>query len=109
VRRAQGSAELGVTQNASYLDDLMSRASTRGKYQVGVEFEVKPGTFESLISQAAVHPSAAPMFPNLPLFKKGMTVPQIKLEKDGVLSILLGGSDDAVKQFNSNIITIRKR
>lgn len=107
VIRQKGSSELGITLNAGYLDDLAGRGNNAArKYAAAVEFDVKPGTFDALIGKAAAHPSAAHLFPDLPVFKKGMNVPQVKLEKDGVVSILLGNSPEAVEFFNKQIIRI---
>ena len=107
VIRQKGSSELGITLTSDYLLNLMSRPKVAKNYGIPVEMLVKPGTWEELISTSAVHQSVASRFPDLPVYKKGMNVPMIKLEKGGVLSILLGSSKDAVKLFNKNLIQIR--
>jgi len=107
VIRARGSSELGITLNPDYGSNWM--ASRPAEYTVKVQFEVTPGTFDKLISQGATHPSTRQMFPNLPAFEAGMKVPQVKIERGGVLSILLGNSPNGVEYFNQNIIAIRRR
>jgi hypothetical protein len=103
--RPGGSSQLGITLNPEYGADLMSRNPK--KWAVHVQLQVQPGTFDELISRGAVHDSAANAYPKLPLFKSGMSVPQIKLERGGVLSILLGNSPESVEYFNSKIISIK--
>ncbi len=104
IIRPLGSSELGITLNPEYAAGLTARNAS--KYAVNVQFEVTPGTFDELISRGAVHPSAVSRFPDLPVFKRGMTVPQIKIERGGVVSILLGNSPESVKYFNARIIVI---
>ena len=106
--RALGKSELGITLNPDYLSDIMSRPRVAKSYQVRVKFNVEPGTFDSLISQGATHPSACDLFPDVPQYTSGMKVPQIKLERNGVLSILLGNSESAIKFFNQSIISFEK-
>ena len=107
--RQKGSSELGITLNQEYMADLTSRtARVSNQYKVIVEFEVAPGTWDSLLSQSATHPSASELFPNLPAYKKGMPVPMVKVERGEVVSILLGKNPEAVSQFNSSIIVIKR-
>ena len=56
----------------------------------------------------ATHESAQKDYPDLPPYKKGMKVPQVKIEKGNVESILLGNSPDGVDLFNENIININR-
>jgi len=77
-------------------------------YKVVVEFEVSPGTWDARLSKAATHPSAAELIPDLPAFEKGMMVARVNLERGGVVSILLGNSDEAISEFNSRVVVIRK-
>lgn len=107
TRRLSGSSELGITQDLGYLHALSGRAGQSGKYNYLVEFNAPTGTLQKLIDAGATHPSAASLFPDLPIYRRGMTSPQIKLEKGGVLSVLLGGSDDAVGLFNSSVTGFR--
>ena len=93
----------------NYLEDLSTRKVIAKQYETKVEFEVNDGTFEQLIEMGATHSSAAKLYPHLPRFEKGMTVPQVKVERGGVVSILLGKSPDGVKLFNQNIINIQKQ
>lgn len=107
--RESGASELGITINPDYLTDIGTRKGIAArKYGSNVEFEVNPGTFETLREMGAVHPSAQARYPHLPVFEQGMTVPQVKLERGGVESILLGNSPEGVKIFNANIVNIRK-
>jgi hypothetical protein len=107
--RPRGSSELGITLHQEYSADLMSRATKdSNQYKVVFEFEVSSGTWDSLMSQSATHSSAAELFPTLPAYRTGMQVPQVKLERGGVVSILLGNSESAIAEFNTRIIVIRK-
>jgi hypothetical protein len=54
------------------------------------------------------HSSAAGIFPGRPSFGKSSTTPQLKLERGGIVSILLGKSPDEVAFFNRNIIKIER-
>jgi hypothetical protein len=78
------------------------------QYEAKVQFEVNDGTFDQLRDMGAAHESAQNKYPDLPPFKKGMTVLQVKLESGGVESILLGKSPDEVAFFNENIININR-
>ena len=106
--RDKGSSELGITLESNYLEDLSTRKVIAKQYGAKVEFEVNDGTFEQLIEMGATHSSAAELYPHLPHFEKGMTVPQVKVERGGVVSILLGKSPHGVKLFNQNIVNIRR-
>jgi hypothetical protein len=108
VIRPSGSSELGITLKPEYLSDLGGRRGNAKIYAAGMEFEVKPGTFEALRDMGATHSSARDAFPHLPAYEKGMTVPQVKIERGGVQSILLGNSPEAVQFFNNNIVSMRR-
>jgi len=106
--RESGSSELGITRDPKYLDNLRNRKTNQGKYEVNVEFEVNDGTYEKLRDMGAAHGAAQERYPDLPPYKKGMKVPQVKIEKGNVESILLGNSPDGVQIFNDNIIEIHR-
>ena len=107
--RPTGSSELGITLSEDYSADLMSRrAKVKKQYVVKVEFEVESGTWETLLNKSATHDSAASLFPDLPPYRKGMNAPQVKVERGGIVSILLGSSEEAIAEFNSRILTIRR-
>lgn len=61
---------------SNYLEDLSTRKVIGKQYGAKVEFEVDDGTFEQLIEMGATHSSAVELYPDLPRFKKGMTVPK---------------------------------
>ncbi|MEG4529780.1 polymorphic toxin-type HINT domain-containing protein, partial [Microcoleus sp. D2_18a_D3] len=106
--REQGSSELGITREPAYLNDLGTRSKIQKQYQAQVEFEVEDGTYIGLVEMGATHSSAAGLFPGRPPFEKGMDVPQLKLERNEVVSILLGKSPNGVDFFNRNIIKIER-
>jgi RHS repeat-associated protein len=106
--REQGSSELGITREAPYLNDLGNRRSIKNQYEAKVEFETNDGTFDGLIEMGATHESARKLYPHLPSFERGMKVPQVKLERGDVESILLGKSPEGVDFFNRNIINIKR-
>ena len=108
VIRDSGSSELGITLKPEYLSDLGGRKGNAKVYAAGMEFEITPGTFERLIEMGATNQSAQGRFPHLPVYEPGMPVPQVKIERGGVVSVLLGASPDAVKFFNANIVNMRR-
>jgi hypothetical protein len=87
---------------------LLGRAALLKQYEAKVEFETNDSTFEGLVEMGATHKSARERYPHLPSFEKCMKVPQVKLERNQVVSILLGESPDGVAFFNRNTIKIER-
>lgn len=87
---------------------LLGRAALLKQYEAKVEFETNDSTFEGLVEMGATHESARERYPHIPSFEKGMKVPQVKLERGNVESIILGKSPDGVAFFNRNIINIKR-
>lgn len=79
------------------------------KYTRYVEFEVTPGTKETLINQfGGTHVSTRNLekYSHLPPHRPGLV--EVKSEKLEVISLGLGSSEKGLKHFNDNIVAWRE-
>ncbi len=107
TKREKGASELKVTTESDYvLNDLSKRVNQGSKDSKSVKFELESGTRDGLIELGGTHISAAEDFPNLPRFKPGSGLVEVKYERNEMLSLGLGTSQQGLELFNNNIKSI---
>ncbi|MCY9522758.1 hypothetical protein M5X15_28430, partial [Paenibacillus apiarius] len=112
TKRVEGKSELKITDDPHYgSGDLSKRKSQKSRnYTRFVEFEVEPGTKDTLINQfGGTHESTRnhPDYSHLPAHKDGLV--EVKFERGDVLSLGLGSSEKGLEFFNKQRVSWREK